>query len=202
MYIKLYVSEEEKAKLEAIAKKRNIALSRLCYEQVVPLLHNPLSDAAITKSDQTVPENCTKIVSLHLTDSEYASLVKRAKGTPLSRYLRRTLLNNYEPIRIEIYTEDISALTMKVSAYIDQLHNFIAGLAIRRQLYETDYERLIQIANDTKIALRDAANYAKANRSSIRASGVRILRKEIQKAVEKLLGGLMYDRYLQNHFNS
>ena len=150
------------------------------------MLHNTLSDAANTKADQTVPKNCTKIVSLHLTDSEYASLVKRAKGTPLSRYLRSTLLNNYEPIRIEIYTEDISALTMKVSAYIEQLHNFIAGLAIRRQLYETDYERLIQIANDTKTALRDAANYTKANRSSIRASGVRILRKEIQKAVEKL----------------
>ena len=185
MYIKLYVSEEEKTKLEAIAKKRKIALSRLCYEQVVPLLHNPLSDAVITKSDLTVPENCTKIVTLHLTDSEYASLVKRATGTPLSRYLRSTLLNNYEPIRIEIYTEDISILTMKVSCYIQRLYSFIAALAIRQQLYEADYNHLIQIANDTQKALRDVANYVKANCSSIRSAGVRILRKEIQKAVEK-----------------
>ena len=44
----------------------------------------------------------------------------------------------------------------------------------------------VQLDEIVETALRDAANYAKANRSSIRASGVRILRKEIQKAVEKL----------------
>lgn len=189
MYIKLYVSEEEKAKLETIAKKRNVALSRLCYEQVIPLLHNPLSDAVFRTFNQAVPENCSHTVTMHLTDSEYTSLVKQAKGTPLSRYIRSILFGSYEPIRIEVYTEDISVLTIKVSAYIEQLYNFIAGLAIRRQLYDADYERLIQIADDTKTALRDAATYAKANRKSIRASGIRILRKEIKKSVEKLQGG-------------
>ena len=115
-------------------------------------------------------------------------LVKQAKGTPLSKYIRSTLFGNYEPIRIEVYTEDISVLTIKVSAYIEQLYNFIAGLAIRRQLYDADYERLIRIADNTKTALRDAATYAKANRKSIRASGVQILRKEVQKALGKMQG--------------
>ena len=187
MYIKLYVSEEEKAKLEAISKKKNIALSRLCYDQVIPLLHNPLADSIPIQTDETGREPITEIITLHLSSSEYAALAKRAKGTPLSKYIRNTMLYRSEPVQIEIYTEDISILTMKVSGYIEQLHNFIAALAIRRQLYEADYERLIQIANDTKTALRDAANYAKTNRSSIRASGIRILRKEIKKAVEKQL---------------
>lgn len=74
---------------------------------------------------------------------------------------------------------------MQVSGYIQKLYRFIAALAIRQQLYEADYNHLIQIAIDTQKALRDVANYAKANRSSIRAAGVRILRKEIKKAVEK-----------------
>ena len=187
MYIKLYVSEEEKAKLEAIAKKKNMALSRLCYEQVIPLLHSPLTDSLSIQTNEKDREPITEIITLHLSSSEYNALAKRAKGTPLSKYIRNTLLYRSEPVRIEVYTEDISILTMKVSGYIEQLHNFIAALAIRRQLYEADYERLIQIANDTKTALRDAANYAKANRSSIRASGIRILRKEIKKAVEKQL---------------
>lgn len=186
MYIKLYVTEEEKAQLDVIAKKRKVALSRLCYEQVIPLLHNPLTDSISSQPDGTDRERITEIVTLHLSSSEYAALIKKAKGTPLSRFIRNTLLYRSEPIRIEVYTDDISILTMKVSGYIEQLHNFIAALAIRRQLYEADYERLIQIANDTKTALRDAANYAKANRSSIRASGIRILRKEIKKAVEQL----------------
>lgn len=186
MYIKLYVTEEEKAQLDVIAKKRNVALSRLCYEQIIPLLHNPLTDSISSQPNGTDREPITEIVALHLSSSEYAALTRNAKGTPLSKFIRNTLLYRSEPIRIEVYTDDISILTMKVSGYIEQLHNFIAALAIRRQLYEADYERLIQIANDTKTALQDAANYAKANRSSIRASGVRILRREIKKAVEKL----------------
>ena len=72
-----------------------------------------------------------------------------------------------------------------MSGYIQRLYSFIAALAIRQQLYEPDYNHFLQIANDTQKALRVIANYVKANRSSIRASGVRILRKEIKKAVEK-----------------
>ena len=184
MYIKVYVSEEEKTQLETIAKKRKVALSKLCYEQIIPLLHNPLADSVFIQTNGTDQENCTEIVTLHLSSSEYNALMKKANGTPLSKYIRNTLLYRSEPIRIEVYTDDISILTMKVSGYIEQLHNFIAALAIRRQLYEADYERLIQIANGTKTALRDAAKYTKANRSSIRASGVRILRKEIKNALE------------------
>lgn len=110
---------------------------------------------------------------------------KRANDSPLSRYIRNILLYHSEPIRIEVYTEDISILTMNVSGYIQKLYNFIAALAIRQQLYETDYNHLIQIANDIQKALRDVANYVKANRTSIRAAWVRILRKEIKKAIEK-----------------
>ena len=42
MYLKLYLSEREKKQLESIAESRGISLSRLCYEQIVPLLSEPL----------------------------------------------------------------------------------------------------------------------------------------------------------------
>lgn len=198
MYIKLYVTEEEKAQLEKIAMQRKLSLSRLCYEQMIPLLHNSLSDATPAPITQKRSKNYTHVTSLHLSDSEYTMLTQKAGGTPLSKYIRNVILYQCEPIRIEVYTEDIAALSIKVSGYIEQLHNFIAALAIRRQLYEADYERLIQIVNDTKTALKEAASAVKANRSSIRASGVRILRKEIQKAVESLqsAGGVTHDRHL------
>lgn len=198
MYIKLYVTEEEKAQLEKIAIQRKLSLSRLCYEQIIPLLHNSLADAEPAPIEQKRSKKYTHVTSLHLSDSEYAMLTKKAGGTPLSKYIRNLILYQCEPIRIEVYTEDIAALSIKVSGYIEQLHNFIAALAIRRQLYEADYERLIQIANDTKTTLKEAAGAAKANRSSIRASGIRILRKEIQRAVEALqsAGGATHDRHL------
>lgn len=187
MYIKLYLSEQEKQRLEEIAKRRKMSVSKLCYEQVVPLFLNPLTVPETTSNANDAGnqkyDNCVKV---YFTDDEYRELLVQAKGMPLSRYVRNEYLARREPVEISVYTDDISILTMKVSGYIEQLHNFIAALAIRRQLYEADYERLIQIANDTKTALRDAANYAKANRSSIRASGVRLLRKEIKKAVEQL----------------
>lgn len=198
MYIKLYVTEEEKAQLEKIAMQRKLSLSRLCYEQMIPLLHNSLADATPAQTTQKRSRNYTHVTSLHLSDNEYVMLTKKAGGTPLSKYIRNIILYQCEPIRIEVYTEDIAVLSIKVSGYIEQLHNFIAALAIRRQLYEADYERLIQIANDTKTALKEAAGVTKANRASIRASGIRILRKEIQKAVENLQseGGASNDRHL------
>lgn len=42
MYLKLYLSEQEKKHLESIAESRGISLSRLCYGQIVPLLSDPL----------------------------------------------------------------------------------------------------------------------------------------------------------------
>lgn len=192
MYIKLYLTEQEKLQLEELAGQKQISVSRLCHDRIFPLT-SALPCSSIRKESDR--EKYNQSVRVYFTDSEYASLLSDAKGVPLSRYIRKEFLSRREPVQISVYTDDISALTMKVSGYIEQLHNFIAALAIRRQLYEADYERLIRIASDTQTAIREAANYAKANRSSIRASGVRILRKEIEKAVKKqLLTGDLEDK--------
>ena len=193
MYIKLYLSEQEKKRLEDIATAKKVSVSKLCYEQVLPLLSGSFLsiDDYEYGTDGNNDENLKydRCVKVYFTDNEYQTLLKGAKGMPLSRYMRNQYLSSLEPVEISVYTDDISALTMKVSKYIEQLHNFIAALAIRRQLYEADYNRLIQIADDTKKALRDVATFTKANRASIRSSGVRILRKEIKKALEKQFAG-------------
>jgi len=193
MYIKLYLSEQEKKRLEDIATVKKVSVSKLCYEQVLPLLsgsflsvNNFEGDTGGSNDDNLKYNRCVKV---YFSDKEYQALLKGAKGMPLSRYMRNLYLSRLEPVEISVYTDDISALTMKVSGYIEQFHNFIAALAIRRQLYEADYNRLIQIADDTKRALRDVATFTKANRASIRASGVRILRKEIKKVLGKHLAG-------------
>lgn len=188
MYIKVYLSEQEKKQLEDIAGRKKVSVSKLCYEQLAPLLSAPLAIPNNVK-EEPAQIKFNNRVPVYFSEKEHQALLSDAKGISLSSYLRKEFLSRREPVRISVYTDDISVLTLKVSRYIDQLNNFIAALAIRRQLYDADYERLIRIADDTKTALRDAATYAKANRNSIRASGVRILRKEIKKAVEKLQGG-------------
>lgn len=183
MYIKIYVSEEEKNRLKALASQRGQTLSALCYERLTPLLHPPLAEvqapappAEEARMDQTV--------TLHLTSQEYTFLKDLAAGTPLSKYIRRQLLYRREAVSIEVYTEDISILTLKVSGYLERFYSFVAALAIRRQLQEADYSRLLLIAEETKKALRDAAASAKANRNAIRSAGLRMLRAEIKTALE------------------
>lgn len=183
MYIKVYLSETEKNHLQKIAEKKRISLSELCYRQLDPLLKSPVHRFLTEDNKATSTEG--KNILVHLTAEEYTLLLSQAQEMPLSRYFRKILLQQKMPIPIQIYTDDISILNVKVSKYIGQLNNFIAALAIRQQLHEADYERLIQIASDTEAALREAGAYARKNRSSIRAAGIRILRKEIQKAVEK-----------------
>lgn len=187
MYIKLYLSTHEKEQLESIADSKGISLSKLCYEQVTPLLSDNLLQPYEAQIQYTGDsQNLTRCVKVYFTDREYRQLLYSSKGMPLSRFIRKEYLSRKEPINISVYTDDISALAVKVSAYIEQLNNFIAALALRNQLYEADYKRLIQIANDTQTALKDVAIHTKNNRKSIRASGVRILRKEIQSAILKL----------------
>lgn len=186
MYIKLYLTQSEKLQLEALAAKKNISVSGFCHDRIFPL-PSALPDAIDSKDNRK--ETYSHAVKVYFTASEYATLLSDANGLPLSRYIRKEFLSRKEPVQISVYTDDISALTMNVSSYIEQLHHFIAALAIRRQLYEADYERLMQIAEDTRSALREAAGNAKANRSSIRASGVRILRKEIKHALNMQFSG-------------
>lgn len=186
MYIKLYISQYEKEQLESIADSKGISLSKLCYEQITPLLaDNLLQPYEAQSQDNGDSQNLSRCVKVYFTDKEYRKLLSSSKGMPLSRFIRKEYLSRKEPIIISVYTDDISALAVKVSAYIEQLNNFIAALALRNQLYEADYQRLIQIANNTQTALKDVAVHTKNNRKSIRASGVRILRKEIQSAILK-----------------
>lgn len=196
MYIKLYLTPQEKQKLEAYAAQKKRSVSKLCHDMIFPLPGDRTNDTqsflqyTVThkpETDQRKPRGdpYTHSVKVYFTKSEYDALLSDARGMPLSRYIRNAFLSRKEPVKIYVYTDDISALTVKVSGYIQNLYNFIAALALRRQLYEADYTRLIQIAEDTKTALKDAATHVKANRASIRSSGMRILRKEIQKAVEK-----------------
>jgi len=96
--------------------RKKIPLSKLCHAHVISLLHNPMKDSTIYLLVQTNWEKCTHSVTLHLSDSEYDTLTKRANGSPLSRYIRSILLYRSETIHIEVYTEEISILTCKCPA--------------------------------------------------------------------------------------
>ncbi len=184
MFVKFYLDESEKLKLEEIAKAKNKSLSKLCYDQILPLLSKPIINTDYLGDRTSESDNCTHYVKVYFSKGEYESLIREANGMPLSRFLRNAFISKMKPIELTIYTDDIASLALQVSEYSRKLSNFIAGLAIREQLYEADYQRLTQIASDTHKALQDVAKAVKANRKSIRASGVRILRKEIKKALQ------------------
>ena len=158
----------------------------LRFAKIVTYLTSPAGIILMFPFSSKLAYSASSVYKVYFTESEYASLQSDAKGLPLSRFIRKEFLSRKEPVKILVDTDDISFLTMKVSAYTERLNNLIASLALQQQLCESDYEQLLQIASGTEKALRDAANYAKANRTSIRASGERILRKEIQRVLEKL----------------
>ncbi len=190
MFIKVYLSEPEKLRLEEMAEAKKVSLSALCYEQIAALLENPVIAMDQLSYEKDVDKGkCTEAVKVYFTKKEYAELSANAGGMPLSKYLRKLYLAYRKPVEISVYTEDISALSLQVSSYVKQLRRFIAGLAVREQLYESDYQYLTQLAEDMQKSLRDVAAAVKANRDSIRASGVRIIRKEIQAALEQLKSG-------------
>lgn len=187
MYVKVYMTEQEKETLARLAEKRGLALSQLIYARLLPLLHDEAEDMAAfgTLSDAAEQTAVTQTLTLHLTEPEMSLLQKQAKGTPLSVYVRYLLFKTRTPAMIEIASDDIAALSLMVSAYLEQLRNFAAALYVRNELFDADRNRLMEIAANTEAALRQAAAYTKADRKAIRASGSRWLRKELKRILKE-----------------
>lgn len=186
MYIKVYVTEPEKEALSKLAEKKNTSLSKLIHSHILPLIHDDLADmAAFDALEPDLDAALDKTCTLHLTGTEYALLQKQSGGTPLSVYIRYLIFRSRSPAIVEIASDDISALTLKVSAFLEQLRNFTAALYIRNELHDADRNRLMEIAANTEKALRQTAAYTKANRASIRASGVRWLKKELRRILKE-----------------
>ncbi len=183
MYVKVYMSDQEKTTLSRLAEKRGLALSQLIYAQLLPLLHDEAEDMAAfdTLSDIAEPAAITQTLTLHLSGPEMSLLQKQAKGTPLSVYVRYLLFKTRTPAVIEIVSDDIAALSLMVSSYLEQLRNFAAALYVRNELFDADRNRLMEIAANTETALRQAAAHTWTNRKAIRASGSRWLRKELKR---------------------
>ena len=185
MYVKVYMTEQEKETLSGLADKKGLALSHLIYERLLPLLHDRAEEAAAfdTLSCRVTSDrdNLTETLTLHLSGPEIRLLQELAKGTPLSVYVRYLLFQTQTPAVIAVDSEDIAVLTLTVSAYLEQLRNFAAALYVRNELYDADRNRLMEIAAKTETALRQTAAYTKANRQSIRASGSRWLRREVER---------------------
>ena len=185
MYVKVYMTEQEKETLSGLADKKGLALSHLIYERLLPLLHDRAEEAAAfdTLSNRVTSgrDNLTEALTLHLSRPEVRLLQDLAKGTPLSVYVRYLLFQTQTPAVIQIDADDIAALTLTVSAYLEQLRNFAAALYVRNELYDADRNRLMEIATKTETTLRQTAAYTKANRQSIRASGNRWLRRELKR---------------------
>ena len=173
MYVKVYMTEQEKETLSCLADKKGLALSHLIYERLLPLLHDRAEEAAAfdTLANRVTSDRATltETLTLHLSRPEVRLLQELAKGTPLSVYVRYLLFLTQTPAVIQIDAEDIAALTLTVSAYLEQLRNFAAALYVRNELYDADRNR------------RQTAAYTKANRQSIRASGNRWLRRELKR---------------------
>lgn len=175
MNINFYVSKEEKEALQLLADMEGKSLSEYIHEKLMPYIHNRLSEYdTFMNYDYTKQfEPRTRDVRLKITEKEYQILMSQAKGIHLATYIRYLLFQCQKPVSIEIYSEDIEFLCMRVSDYHVQLQNFISALYLRNELCDSDRKRLLEIARSTQLALRDVASITRANRNAIRSNGTR-----------------------------
>lgn len=186
MFVKVYLSKAEKDKLTEIAKRKNMPISKLCYEQLAPLIHQGYLNPS--ENNKQEPALATRVIKVYLTDSDYQTLLHRANGTALSVYIRLLILDNHEPIVIEISTDDILELSATISAYLTKFYNTIGELKYRDHLYEQDIQKLLSLAENTQSAIEAVAKTSIANRKSIRNSGVRYLKKKLNALLQSNFG--------------
>ena len=106
MYIKIYLSEQEKQQLETIADQKDVSVSKLCREQLKPLLSgSTLLAEQSTAANSDHLQRYTQYVKVYFTEAEYQSLLSEAKRMPLSRYVRKEFLSRRNPINIMVLIE-------------------------------------------------------------------------------------------------
>ena len=68
MFIKVYLSEPEKLRLEEMAAAKKVSLSALCYEQIATLLENPVIAMDQLSYEKDVDKGkCTEAVKVYFT---------------------------------------------------------------------------------------------------------------------------------------
>ena len=184
--IKFTLSENLKQQLTDYATENNLSVAA-CIRQCIESKIN--GDAIHADENNLSKESRDRRVYAYFSPAEYAEIVSRAAGHPLSQYIRHTVLSSSTPIEITLYTEDVQQLTLQLSTFTSRLVKYLNGAKYRGEISEVDVDYLKGLLQNILDLMREYVHQTRKNQTAIRNAGMRHLRKQINDAIKKDKGG-------------
>ena len=156
--VKVYMSETEKEILSSLALSFGLSLSQYVKHELGDIRPEDISIENNNSSSKR-----TISIRIRVTPEEYDLIKNKAAERPLSSYGRKMMLTGGHPVRISIYTDDITAFDLEVSEKLQHFQNVIDALAYRSVLQEQESEKLLSLLSEIRDDMKKMTHYVKNN---------------------------------------
>ena len=192
--IYVYLTEEEKSRLQALASERNTSMSSLVKEQILIALDSADMNEeeldfpeAFQPNDDIADAKRSQVVKIYLTPDEL-SYIKRATvrsgRKTLSAFARNAMLSACGGrLEISVNTNDLEELNDLVAQVNMHIQGFLGALRFRSEVQKADIEYIDKQLDNINDGVQKLNREILRNRYSIRQQG----RRSVEKQVRQLL---------------
>lgn len=180
-HIKVNVSQAEKNIIEELARQQNLSTSAFVKKQLEQFL---TTEETVNVSHEYLADCKNHIVKVPVSEYELLTIKNNAGAKTVAAYVRDAALNGTKVIRVEVYDDDIVDLMHRTQPQLTRIFNIVNALQVQNKLQDSQYQKLEEILTSISKDIRNTASYVRKNRTSIRQTRLRELRKRCNAAVK------------------
>ena len=180
-HILVHVTQDEKDKIDALAKKHNMSTSAFVKMQLASLLSEEQEINAPFEYEAECRDNR---IEIKVSDREMDTIKTNAGGRTIAAYVRDAALNGSHVIKIDVYDNDIKELLHLLHPTVTKVHGIIDAIRVMGEVQDVQYLKLMETLNTIQRNMKMVAENVYKNRNSIRQSGLRELRRNRKIAIK------------------
>lgn len=180
-HILVHMTQDEKNKIEKLAKQNQMSTSAFVKSQLSSLLSDePIPDAPFNYE----AEGRDVRIEIRVSEREMETIKAKAGARTIAAYVRDAALNGSKIIKVEVYDDDIVDLEHRIQPQIDRIFGIAKALQMQSQLKEAQYLQLENLLSSISKDIRSTVMNVRKNRNSIRQTRLRELRRRCNDAIK------------------
>lgn len=180
-FVKVNLTQDEKNKIEKLAKQNQMSTSAFVKSQLSSLLSDePIPDAPFNYE----AEGRNVRIEIRVSEREIETIKAKAGARTIAAYVRDAALNGSKIIKVEVYDDDIVDLEHRIQPQIDRIFGIAKALQMQSQLKEAQYLQLENLLSSILKDIRGTVSNVRKNRNSIRQTRLRELRRRCNDAIK------------------
>lgn len=180
-FVKVNMTQDEKSKIEKLAKQHQMSTSAFVKSQLSSLLQN---EEIVSAPYEYEAEGRNHVIRVPVSPRELETIKAKAGARTIAAYVRDAALNGSKILKVEVYDDDIVDLEHRIQPQIDRIFGIAKALQMQSQLKEAQYLQLEILLSSILKDIRGTVSNVRKNRNSIRQTRLRELRRRCNDAIK------------------